>query len=189
VEPPISDDLEPDSAPDLRATIVGDRLVLNDWWPGLAGGGPWRESFRLRRDAGVAIADLHRWRDARGDGDLVVEFLSGGDRERAEAVLERWARLAGYRRIWFDDRLADLGAEPPDLPTASVTCTTCGAGWDDGKPEFWKHVRQAGCFPRTCMLCGGELPQWEVGEEDDPAGRAAGENEPARSFTRASEPS
>jgi hypothetical protein len=158
---------------------VGDRLILNAWWPGLASGGPWRERLRERRDAGVAIADLHRWRDSRGDGELVVEFVSGGERKHAEAVLEGWASLAGYRRIWFDDRMVDLGADPRDLPTAGVTCTTCGARWDDGKPEFWKHVRQAGCFPRTCMLCGGELPQWQVAEADDPAGGCPAEVEPA----------
>jgi hypothetical protein len=143
----------------------------------LATGGPWRESLRKPRDAGVAIADIHRWRDSRGDGDLVVEFLSGAEREHAEAVLAGWAHLAGYRRIWFDDRMVDLGAEPRDLPTATVTCSTCGARWDDGKPEFWKNVRQAGCFPRTCMLCGGELPQWRVGEPDEPAGCGSGREE------------
>jgi hypothetical protein len=43
------------------------------------------------------------------------------------------------------------------------------ARWDDCQPEFWKNVRQVGRLPRTCMLCGGELPQWQVGEPDDPA--------------------
>jgi hypothetical protein len=146
---------------------VDGRLTLNDWWPGLVGGGPWRQQFRERRDAGVAIADLRRERDSRGEGELAVEFLSGGDRDGAEAVLEEWARWTGYRRIWFEDRMVDLGEQAPAPQTASAICPTCGASWDDSIPEFWASVRDNGCFPRTCPLCGGELPQWEVVARDE----------------------
>lgn len=162
----ISDTQGEPGAPDFRATIVDGQITLNEWWPGLVCGGPWREQFRQRRDAGVAIADLRRRRDAHGDGDLTVEFLSGGDRAQAEHALEQWARCTGYRRIWFEDRVVDLGAEPPASCTACVRCPTCGAGWDDGIPEFWTSVRDDGCFPRTCLLCGGELPQWEIAKGD-----------------------
>jgi hypothetical protein len=118
----------------------------------------------------VAIADLRRWRNDDGSGELSVEFLSGGDRRRAERVLERWARVAGYSRIWLPDRVVELrGAEPPPVGTACADCPTCGTAWDDGIPEFWRTVHGAGCFPRTCLLCGGELPQWSLVEADDPA--------------------
>lgn len=125
-------------------------------------GGPWRREFRGRRDAGIAMADLRRARDSHGDGDITVEFLSCGDRAKAEAVLEEWARLTGYRRVWFNDRVIDLGSDPPVPVTAAVICPTCGARWDDGIPEFWACVREEGLFPRTCLVCGGELPQWSV---------------------------
>lgn len=148
--------------PALRATIVEGRITLNNWWPGLVCGGPWRQYFRERRDAGVAIADLRRSRDSGGEGDITVEFLSAGNRADAEAALEVWARWTGYRRIWFDDRVVDLGIDPPAVLTAAVACPTCGARWDDGIPEFWASVRDEGVFPRTCVLCGGELPQWTV---------------------------
>jgi len=115
----------------------------------------------------VTIADLRRERDPRGQADVTVEFLNGGNRDDAEAVLEDWARQTGYRRIWFDDRVVDLGVDAESPQTASVICSTCGAGWDDSIPEFWTTVRDDGCFPRTCLLCGGELPQWKVLTTDD----------------------
>jgi hypothetical protein len=157
-------------APELRATIVGTRLTLHDWFPGLVCGGPFRDRFRDRRDAGVAIADLRRWRNDDGSGELSVEFLSGGDRPRAERALERWAHLAGYSRVWLPDRVVEFpAASAPAVARANSSCPTCGAEWDDEIPEFWQTVRNSGCFPRTCLLCGGELPQWSLVDADNPA--------------------
>ena len=59
-------------------------------------------------------------------------------------MLEEWARRTGYRRIWFDHRVVDLGEEPPGWAQATVTCPTCGAGWDDGIMEFWISVFEDG---------------------------------------------
>jgi hypothetical protein len=157
--------------PDFRATVVDGRLTLSDWQPFLLRGGPARSQLRSRRDAGVAIADLRRWRNDDGSGELCVEFVSGGDRDRAERVLEGWALLAGYSRVWFPDRVVELDPDAvPAFPSVRTTCPTCDAGWDDEAPEFWRHVHASGCFPRVCPICGGELPQWERAEADDPAG-------------------
>ncbi len=174
--------------PTFRVTVLGDQVTLNTWWPGLLSGGAARAHFRARRDDGVAIADLRRWRNDDGTGELSVEFLSGGDRERAELVLEDWARLAGYSRAWFPHRMVDLAADgAPPLPTVEATCPTCWARWDDEAPEFWDYVRDSGCFPRTCLLCGGELPQWELAEAEGPAGgrppKRAADNQTGRSPT------
>jgi hypothetical protein len=156
-------------------------------------GGPFRDRFRALREAGVAIADLRRWRNEDGTGELSVEFLSGGDRRSAERVLTRWARLAGYSRIWLPDCVVQLsGGEPPAAEAARADCPTCGASWDDESPRFWQHVRDVGCFPRTCLLCGGELPQWSQAEADSPAkGRVTadgGHDRPSRPRPRRRRP-
>ena len=82
----ISDDLGHFEEPDFRATIRDGRLRLHEWTPFLFSGGPARDFFRARRDDGVAIADIRRWRNVDGSGELSVEFLSGGGRPAAEDV-------------------------------------------------------------------------------------------------------
>ncbi|MBA2564339.1 MAG: hypothetical protein H0V09_02800 [Gemmatimonadetes bacterium] len=162
-------DLDGPGPPTFRATILGDTLTLNEWWPFLLSGGPAREHFRARRDDGVAIADLRRWREKDGSGELSVEFLSGGGRVRAERVIEGWARMAGYSRVWFPDRVVDLIAPgPPPIAPVAVTCPTCRATWNDESADFWLEVRDSGSFPRVCPVCGAVMPQWGPAEADDP---------------------
>ena len=156
--------------PHFRATIRKGRLRLHDWTPFLFSGGPSREFFRSRRDEGVSIADIRRWRNEDGASELSVEFLSGGGRRRpaAERVIERWARLAGYSRLWFPERVVELDADgPAEVATVEVRCPTCRACWNDGDADFWHTVRRSGSFPRICPVCGGELPQWELAAAED----------------------
>ena len=68
------DEIDALREPDFRATIRDGRLWLHEWNPFLLAGGPTRDLFRARRDAGVAIADIRRWRNADGSGELSVEF-------------------------------------------------------------------------------------------------------------------
>ena len=160
--------------PSLRATVLGEHLTVTDWAPSLFASGPARDFFRARQKDGVAIADLRRWRNDDGSGELSVEFLSDGERPTAERVIEEWARLTGYSRVWFPDRVLDLTVEgPPPLPTVEATCPTCWATWADEDAEFWQIVRTSGEFPRICPVCGCELPQWRIAKSVEREGFGA----------------
>jgi hypothetical protein len=104
----------------------------------------------------------------RGDEDseVIVRFLSEGrSREDADAALCRWARRVGYRRVWLPDRVVTLDPEPEVSRRAEVRCRICGSRWHDSTPEFWQMVRGMGTFPKWCVICGWELPQWEIASE------------------------
>jgi hypothetical protein len=114
-----------------------------------------------RERAGVTIADLVRC-GAAGGHELIVRLLAGGGGRRAERVLIRWAATAGYGRLWLPDRVVDLSPAAGGR-AAATRCTNCGAGYRESTPEFWSHVRDLGMFPGWCPLCGGDMPQWQVG--------------------------
>jgi hypothetical protein len=100
------------------------------------------------------------------DDELLVIFvLRDSATEWARDALLAWAAVVGYRRVWLDDRVVDLTADPAVVGRARVRCPTCGARWEDERPEFWDLVRDSGWFPPSCLACGGSLPEWEVEEQ------------------------
>jgi hypothetical protein len=152
-----------DDEPSFRATIVGNRLRLVCWTGYLAHGGPLGGIARSRGEDAVTIADLTVVLGSDSQRELIVEPIAEGpDPELAEEVLIEWARTVGYARIWLAGRVVDL--EPPAQPLgqASIDCPTCHVHWSDGTPAFWAEVFRCGSFPRWCMVCGGDLPQWRV---------------------------
>ena len=154
----------PIATPDFRATIAGGRLTLVRWHPQLmASWGPATAHFRSRDREGVGVADLTVVREPEVPLELIVKFLSGGDRADVRETIVRWAASLGYGRVWLPDDLLDLAGEviTPTGP-ASTQCSACQARWEDGDPEFWLAARSWGNFPLSCPLCGADLPQWEV---------------------------
>lgn len=159
-----ADDEEPDpdappGSPTYRATVVGRRVTLVCWMPLLMSGPGAGAAFREREAAGVTVADL----TTAGEGparEVTVEFHARGDAEQAERALEEWAQLAGYRRIWFPDRVVGFDECPP-LRAARVTCPACRHAYREQRAEFWLDVHRRGCFPNYCLVCGHDLPQWE----------------------------
>lgn len=145
--------------PDFRATIRRDGSVrLVDWGPWLATGGPIYALLEARGRAGVAIADLTVIRDDAGvAAEVIVDFRCGGTESQRDALCA-WAARVGYRRIWFDAAVTDLG--PTVGGTAHTRCTGCRARLVDADPSFWEFVRHRGAFPTACALCGSDLPQW-----------------------------
>lgn len=141
---------------------MGERVVLNDWTPTLATRGPVGNHFRQCAAAGVAIADVTLTRSAGGELESIVRFLTHGDQANVEDTLIAWARLAGHRRIWLEDRVVETGVELPEAGVLGVTCATCAARWEEHHHEFHTFVRSQGIFPSVCPLCGGVLPQWSL---------------------------
>lgn len=150
--------------PMFRATIRTGRVMLTHWAGWLASGGMWNGMLEARGRAGVAIADLTV--AGGGEGELMVRYLSEG-RSRADAdeALCEWGTHLGYERIWFPDYVVDLEDEGETSSRAEVRCPVCGSRWHDSTPEFWEMVRNAGTFPKWCVICGWELPQWKVVEK------------------------
>lgn len=155
--------------PTYRATIRKGRVMLTGWAGWLAAGGMWNGLLDARARAGVAIADLTL--GGEDDSEILVRYLSEGrSREDADQALREWAAALGYRRIWFPDYLAELDNDPPVGARAEVRCPTCGARWHDSTADFWQMVREMGSFPKWCVVCGWELPQWEVRPAADTRG-------------------
>jgi hypothetical protein len=149
--------------PTYRATIRRGRVMITYWAAWLAAGGAWNWMLDARARAGVAIADLTLTGD--DESEVLVTYLSAGrSRDEADEALRSWAESLGYRRIWFPDRVVELDADPPVGHRAEVRCPTCGSRWHDSTPDFWEMVRDQGSFPKWCIVCGWELPQWEVSE-------------------------
>lgn len=155
----------PAGAPLARATITAETVTLNPWNPGLLYDGPL--AARLR-DLGpdVAIADVF------ADGDELIVAPLPGVRvsEAAAGRLLAWARVAGYRRVWLEDRVVAMPGEVP-AGRAQVRCPTCGLRWEDCSARFWEQVSTTHLFPPCCMACGGSLPEWEARCEAEPAPR------------------
>lgn len=156
-------------APSVRATIRGGQITFNGWSPALIRMGPSRPQLDRLADHGLVLADLTFITGDEGEEVLVnfVPFEAGTP--QAEALIEEWAQLVGYRRLWFPGRVAQLEPEAT-LEPASVDCPTCGCAWTDSGPEFWSLVRSHGWFPSSCSVCGGSLPEWQVSKK--PAGTA-----------------
>jgi hypothetical protein len=161
-----------DSEPDFRVTVRRDGTIrLAEWSPWLAAGGPLYTLLDARGRAGIAIADLTV---VRGEDDLalevIVDFRCGGERRHRDALRE-WAAHVGYRRVWFDGEVADL--EPSPGGAAQTRCTACRARFVDAGAPLWEFVRARGAFPASCVLCGGDVPQWTPARQtsrpaDDP---------------------
>jgi len=144
-----------------RATVSGSRIQLVSLGALLAGtDSPVGTMFAEVEEAGVTIADLATSGDD-DSGELTVTFLAAGD-PGAEEALTRWAGLVGYRRIWFPDRVVDVGNGPRFMDKASVTCPGCRHVWTGGGRGFWIGIMSRRAFPAFCLLCGGDLPQWEL---------------------------
>ena len=142
-----------------RATFANGCLTLNDWTPALANAGPIANHFRGRAEEGVAIADVTVIRNAHGEPEGIVDFMTHGDQGAAEDALIAWAQLVGHRRIWLEGRVVDTDGLPAS-GAVGATCPTCGAHWEEHNLEFQTYVRSQGVFPSWCPLCGGTLPQW-----------------------------
>lgn len=147
--------------PDFRATVQPDGTIrMVDWGPWLATGGPVYTMLDGRSRAGMAIADLTVIRnDDEVAVEVVADFLTG-DRPSARGALIAWAELAGYSRAWFDGEVVELAPSPGGR--AQVRCTGCQARFVDGGPSLWEYVRCSGAFPKACLLCGADLPQWSA---------------------------
>ncbi len=152
--------------PTFRATIRKGRVMLTAWANWLAAGGMWNGMLDARSRAAVAIADITVV--GEDDSEVMVRFLNDGRaHDEAVAALCDWAQCVGYRRIWIDDRVeVILDDEPAIIAKAEVRCPTCGSRWRDSTPEFWALVRKMGAFPKWCVICGWELPQWDVVSEN-----------------------
>lgn len=156
----------PPDPPNFRATIRRGELTFADWSPVLMNGGPTGELFARRHRAGVTLADITLTQDVVGRNEAIVDILSDGDLEKAEMTLIEWARATGHRRIWLPARVVELDGDAEPLGVARVRCRSCRAEWYDGRPQFWQMVNEWGHFPGTCMVCGGQLPQWSVSPSD-----------------------
>lgn len=145
----------PIDPPTCRATIRGDQVTLNGWFPRLGSTGPEPRGFAT---IDAALADLQF-----DDDEVVVTPVPRTPwSASAEQALLRWAPLAGYRRVWLPGRVVDLADVLAPLAVARVRCPTCGATWEDGGIPFWQDVRERGWFPARCLACGGSLPEWSV---------------------------
>ena len=157
-------------SPDLRVTVRRGRVRIIDWAPWLVTDGPMWTLVEARGRAGVAIADISVVRDEHVKAVEAVAAFLAGDTPDARHALTDWARDVGYRRLWLPDEVIELPGPTEGL--AEVRCTGCGARLADGHPRFWAHVHASGRFPTACPLCGCDLPQWRVrqnnGTDDDP---------------------
>ena len=125
-------------------------------------GGPVRAVLRPLLADGVVLADLASESCDDGRDELVVRWVPAGRTSpAAEAALLRWADRVGYRRVWLPDAVVDFSESLPTGGRVESRCPTCGAQWDDESPEFWAMVRTQGCFPGSCPICNGSLPEWE----------------------------
>jgi len=159
-EPKEQDRDGPPDEPTWRAVVRGDEVTLIHWMPWLMHGPGARLNFDAREQAGVSVADL----TTIGSGferEVIVDFRAHGGGVAAEKALERWAKITGYLRIWFPKRVVVFDECSP-LRTATVTCPTCGHDYREREAQFWVTVQDCGQFPNWCLLCGGDLPQWEA---------------------------
>jgi hypothetical protein len=156
-------------APDYRAVVRGSEIRLCAWRPHLIGDGPVGSLVTEAADDEVVIADVAIHKGARDAAEVIVSPAIGGLGESAKASVTLWAASVGYKRLWFPNELIELPQWEPG--TARVDCPACGAHWEDDSPEFWNFVREVCAFPVSCLLCGGDLPQWEVAEPIYEAGR------------------
>ena len=157
--------------PTYRATIRRGRVAITSWAPWLAQGGAWNHMLDARGRAGVALADLTLL--GEGDSEIVVRYLSEGRaREEADEALRQWAEDLGYTRLWLPSGIVELRGDAPIGCRAEVRCPTCGSRWHDSTPDFWEMVRGMGSYPKWCLVCGWELPQWEVSREGKRVARA-----------------
>ncbi len=153
----------------LRATTRSDRLTLVPAEVPDIHGGPAACLARAALPPNVSVADLEVGVESEEaeDGEeqpeagvVEVRFMVN-DAPAARRVIKRWAANAGHRRIWFRDEVEDL--EPPERPDGefATRCTCCGLEISDSGPSLMGFVREAGCFPMTCFVCGSFVPQWE----------------------------
>lgn len=164
------------SIPFARATISPQAVTLNWWNPTLIGLGP-RNRLLDHLDDEIVIADLTIER--RGDAnELIVALVAGRLVDEQLGRLMRWARDAGYVRVWLSDRVFDLGPVQTPLGPATTSCPTCGTTWSDRSPEFLIRARRSGFFPPVCLACGGSLPEWEVDDAPGPEALAFWRPEP-----------
>ena len=153
--PPDPDD--PPPCPHYRATLRDGRVTVIPWGPHLSVGPVHRRLLRERAASGVAVADLVV-SGAPPAREVVVRWLARAP--GAEAALIRWASWTGHSRMWLPGKVIPLSA-PKRFGQAVTTCSNCGVEWRESDPEFWAAVQSAGTFPSFCLLCGGDLPQWE----------------------------
>jgi hypothetical protein len=151
--------------PDLRLTIRRGAVLAVDWHHALVRTGPLTTMLRERERAGVGIADATVIREGGLAAEAVVAFVAG-DTPPARAAIVRWAGDVGYRRLWLPGDVVELRG-PQEAP-AETRCSGCAVRLHDAAPEFWRHVRALGRFPSACPVCGGDLPQWRV-RQNEPA--------------------
>ena len=130
--------------PFARATVTRRSITLNPWRPGLIDGGP--GGAALRRRAGATACSPTSPASTTASCSSPSSRATARNDWARHALLE-WAARVGWRRVWLDDRVVDLGEQPAVIGRARVRCPTCGTRWEDERPEFWDHVRGDGWFP------------------------------------------
>lgn len=159
--------------PRLRATYGKGRLMLLAHGDALAEAGPILTMLGQREaDERPVIADLADSRNAAdpyGRWELTVRVLSpDGLGAEAEGAILDWAANVGYGRVWLPDRVEQIDIRRPFHRLAQVECGNCGQVWRNSGRKFWQKVHRLRCFPPFCLLCGGDLPAWEVDRRAEP---------------------
>lgn len=149
----------------FRATYRDGRLLVLPRGDGLAEQGPILTMLEGSGCQGLVIADLAESSDngPLGGWELTVTVLTPDELSReAEAAILGWAGNVGFRRAWLPDRVVKLGARRSFHSKARVHCENCGQNWRNSGRRFWQGVTHNRSFPTYCLLCGADLPAWEV---------------------------
>jgi len=156
--------------PSFRATICADGSIwLAHWEPWLDEDIPWHTLVAAQprpRRCLLDIALLREHDHAVEPPELIVAPLTEFQPAHREALIT-WARTVGYRRVWLGDEVLEL--EPTSGGSAESRCRVCGNRMVGKGTDFWSRVRRSGCFPRRCLVCGCEIPQWQHVEQREVA--------------------
>jgi hypothetical protein len=151
--------------PRYRATHRDGRLMIISHCDALAPEGPVLTMLENSDRSDLLIADLAESVDGGRSRtwELTVTVLTPGEpSEEAEESILTWAGNVGFRRAWLPDRVIPLEGRPSFRSKASVRCENCGHTWRNRGRGFWSQVRKYRGFPPGCLLCGADLPVWEV---------------------------
>src|SRR3954470_24680102 len=94
--------------PDFRLTVRRRSVLVIDWHPWLATGGPMMTMLHARGRAGVAITDVTALREGEVAAEAIVRFLAGHAAEARAAIVAGRGAVAS-RRVWLQE-------EPVELP-------------------------------------------------------------------------
>ncbi len=151
--------------PTYRASVRNGRLSLTDWDPVLLSQTMLNAGIPGLSERQATIVDLIIVGE---EEDELIAVLSDQRDEvkTAVQVLLAWAGFVGYRRIWLPDRVVNIEPSPDQIGVATLTCPTCLSEFSAEGPDFWLGIRKAKSFPKFCLACGCEAPQWDVASPD-----------------------